>query len=113
MRYILQDKYILKSGSDAGYIALPGLMDAIDSYNNAKPADAPVLTIAKTPSLARQYRLLTPYIHFVNDEDGSEYKPPVRGQGRRKPVDKVEIIPSTEPAMQFNDVRNDPYFIIQ
>ena len=113
MRCILQDKYILKSGSDACYIALPGLMDAIDNYNNAKAADAKVITVGKTPSLVRQYQLLTPYIHFVNDEDGSEYKPPARGQGRRKPVDKVEIIPSTEPAMQFNDVRNDPYFVIQ
>ena len=62
--------------------------------------------------IARQYELLTPYINFVN-EDGSEYKPLVRGQGRRKPEDTVGIIPSTEPAMQFNDVRNDPYFVIQ
>ena len=26
---------------------------------------------------------------------------------------KVDIIPSTELAMQLNDVRNDPYFIVQ
>ena len=57
--------------------------------------------------IAKQYELLTPYINFVN-EDGSEYTPPVRGSGRRKPIDKVELIPSTEPAMQFNDVKNDP-----
>ena len=58
------------------------------------------------------YNYLSTYINFVN-EDGSEYKPPVEGSGRRKPKDKVEIIPSTEPAMQFNDVKNDPYFITQ
>ena len=62
--------------------------------------------------LASQYGLLTQYINFVN-EDGSEYMPPVRGQGRRKPADKVEIIPSTEPAMQFNDVKSDPCFVIR
>ena len=57
--------------------------------------------------IAKPYELLTPYINFVN-EDGSEYMPPVRGQGRRKPADKVEIIPSTEPAMLFNDVKMTP-----
>ena len=41
------------------------------------------------------------------------YEPPIEGSGRRKPKPKREIIPSTEPAVHFNDVRNDPYFIIQ
>ena len=88
------------------------LFHAIDTYNNDKPGDAKVISIGKTKSLARQYELLTPYKNFVY-EDGTEYTPPVRGSGRRKPIDKVEIIPSTEPAMQFNDVKNDPYFVIQ
>jgi hypothetical protein len=31
---MLEDKYIIKSGAYAGYIELPGLMDAINNYNN-------------------------------------------------------------------------------
>ena len=53
------------------------------------------------------YNFLNQYIHFLNEDD-TDYKLPVKGQGRRNPVDKVEIIPSIEPAMLFNDVKMTP-----
>ena len=40
------------------------------------------------------YEFIERYISLIN-EDGTEYKPPVEGSGRRKPEHKVERIPST------------------
>ena len=82
-------------------------MSAVNQYEAEKHAK-----IDYPPEAARTvktfYNYLTQYITFVN-EDGEDYEPTIEGRGKPK----KEIIPSTEPAMQFNDVRNDPYFVIQ
>ena len=106
-RFIVRDEYILKSGR----ISQKALDDALRDYE-AETGESLHPTPADKRSNVTLYNFLKQYIMFFR-EDGTEYEPPVRGSGIRKPVDKVEIIPSTEPAMHFNDVRNDPYFIIQ
>ena len=94
-----------------GDISQKALLDALREYETTRNVSIP-LSPEITKSSKAIYNFFSQYIIFVN-EDGSEYTPPVRGCGRRKPDDKVEIIPSTEPAMLFNDVKNGPYFIIQ
>ena len=47
------------------------------------------------------------YIEFKN-EDGSEY---VLRSGRGEPL--TEIVEQVEPTVEFNDVKNDPYFVVK
>ena len=98
---------IYQAGANKGYIRLPALLQAVNQYEDEKHAkiDYPPEVIRKVKTF---YNYLTQYITFVN-EDGDDYEPAIEGSGRHK----KEIIPSTEPAMQFNDVKNDPYFVIQ
>ena len=107
MRYTIEKNAVYKSGANKGYIPIQKLMSAISKYESEKRAK-----IDYPPEAARTvktfYNYLTQYITFVN-EDGEEYEPTIEGSGRPK----KETIPSTEPAMHFNDVRNDPYFITQ
>ena len=44
----------------------------------------------------------------LKNEDGS---PHIEQEGSGKPL--VEIVEQTEPVVPFNDVRNDPYFIVK
>ena len=55
------------------------------------------------------YNLLKDYVEFQN-EDGSEYTEQEKS-GSGKPL--VEIVEQTELVVPFNDVRNDPYFIVK
>jgi hypothetical protein len=105
--YTLKKDAIYQSGDNKGYVKLHTLMAAINQYEAEKHAkiDYPPEVIKKVKTF---YNYLTQYITFVN-EDGEDYNPAIEGSGRHK----KEMIPSTEPAMQFNDVKNDPYFVIQ
>ena len=47
------------------------------------------------------------YIDFKN-EDGSEY---IQITGRGEPL--TEIVEQGEPTVEFNDVKNDPYFVVK
>ena len=82
-------------------------MSAVNQYEVEKQANIDFPPEA-SKTVKTFYNYLTQYITFVN-EDGEEYEPTIEGRGRPK----KETIPSTEPAMLFNDVKNDPYFIIQ
>ena len=51
------------------------------------------------------YNFLHKYINF-EDEDG---KPYILETGSGKPL--VELVEQPTPALEYNDVKNDPYFI--
>ncbi len=81
--------------------------DALAQYNAYNVAsDLPVLEVPAhiESSSKRYYDFLSAYIIF--DEGSGEYEnPEVTGSGKH--------IRMRAPAMQFNDIRNDPYFIIK
>ena len=110
--YPIKPSDIEKRGDYKGYITMKTLTQAAADYEEDKGDNVFTVTSEMNRSPKLFYEYLSKYINFIND-DGSMYEPPIEGSGRRKPKPKKEIIPSIEPAMLFNDVKNDPYFIIQ
>ena len=83
------------------------LDDALKKYNKFRvdsgepELDVPAGLKQRTKAY---YKFLSQFIIFAN-EKGQYEEPRITGEGKH--------IKMRAPAMQFNDIRNDPYFIIK
>lgn len=104
MSFIVKPSDIVKKTGRIGMVALgkaSSLLDEFRRNNNLPKLDIPPEKTKRTDSL---YKFLQQYINFV-DEDEKPYEE--LGSG----LAKSKIIEQPTPLLQYNDVKNDPYFI--
>jgi hypothetical protein len=100
--YVLKPSDFTKKTGKIGMIALGRASTMLDKHR----ADNGLPKIEIPPEkLKTLYNFLQKFINFEY-EDG---KPYILETGSGKPL--VELVQQPTPALEYNDVRNDPYFI--
>ena len=102
MRFDLGPRHLTTSGE----ILLSELKEAAKELNKYREQNGfDKLDIPKARDRKKLYNFLKEYIEFKNN-DGSDY---VEITGRGEPL--TEIIEQNPPVLEYDDVKNDPYFI--
>ena len=93
--------------TNAGEIQLSVLREAAKELNKHREDNGLEKINARGRDRNTLYNFLKDYIEFKS-EDGNEY---VLRSGRGEPL--TEIVAQVEPTVEFNDVKNDPYFVVK
>jgi hypothetical protein len=104
------DRMIYKLGPrdiTKGEVQKSVMLDALKELNKARIANGLQVVLPKGRDRITLYNLLKDYIKFIN-ADGSDY---VLEIGRGAPL--TEIVEQVEATVPFNDVKNDPYFVVK